>query len=87
MRRDWLSALRIDKGLSTEEVAKGVGIHRVYVVQIEKGVRDPSVKVAKQYGAFLGFNWTRFFENKSGDALQSYGCLSAAEDTRTTPGS
>ncbi len=71
MIRKWLIDIRLQKGLTAEQVALGVGVHRVYVTQIENGSRRPSVPVAKRYADFLGFNWTLFFEDNCSDTLQS----------------
>ncbi|WP_018132116.1 helix-turn-helix transcriptional regulator [Effusibacillus pohliae] len=59
MRR-WLVEYRGSK--TQEEVATACGIHRGYYSLIESGDRTPSVPVAKRIAAYLGFEWTLFFE-------------------------
>jgi putative transcriptional regulator len=58
----WLIELRNNRDLSKEEVADRSGISPQYYGMIENGVRNPSVKVAKDISAIVGFDWTRFFE-------------------------
>ncbi len=47
--------LRVEKGLSQEAFADEAGIHRTYVSDIERGVRNPTIliveKLAKRLGA------------------------------------
>jgi len=62
MIRVWLSDIRLDVGMTHEEVAKSVGVKRQYYSMIENGDRTPSVKVARKIGEVLNFNWTIFFE-------------------------
>jgi len=57
--------------LTQEEVAAGAGIARAYYAQIELGIRNPSVTVAKRIANFLRFNWTLFFENECSEKEQS----------------
>jgi transcriptional regulator with XRE-family HTH domain len=49
--------LRLEKGLSQEELAFKVGIHRTYIGGIERGERNPSLKniaaIAKALGVTL----------------------------------
>ena len=70
MVRKWLVDIRSDSSLTHQQVADGVGINRVYVTQIENGVRRPSVKVAKRYAKFLGFDWRLFFEDDCSESRQ-----------------
>ena len=64
LMRDWLTAIRELKGLSQKYVAERVGIKQPTYSNIENGNRRPSVEVAKQIADVLGFEWTRFFEDK-----------------------
>ena len=43
-----LRALRLDRGLSQEEVAHRAGIHVTYLSGIERGRRNPSLKNIKK---------------------------------------
>lgn len=46
-----ISKLRLEAGLSQEELAERAGIHRTYVSQLERGIKSPTlavlIKVAK----------------------------------------
>lgn len=67
--RKWLVEYRGQK--TQEEVARACGIHRGYYSLIEIGARTPSVSVAKRIAAYLGFDWTRFFEQDCVETLQN----------------
>lgn len=67
LTRTWLKELRIQRKMTQNEVAIQAGIERAYYTMIEQGYRSPSVKVAKDIGSVLGFDWTIFFENKSNE--------------------
>ena len=60
--RDWLIQLRLKKDMTQEEVAEAVGIKRSYYSMIEKGIRNPSVSVAKRIAKTIGCKWTNFFD-------------------------
>lgn len=60
--REWLKDIRSKKGLTQEELAKKIEISRPYYTEIEKGLKNPSVKIAKRIASILGFEWTLFFE-------------------------
>ncbi len=64
--RNWLIAIREEKGLSQKFVAEKVGIKPPSYCTIEKGRTSPTVETAKKIGAVLGFDWTRFYESESG---------------------
>jgi Predicted transcriptional regulators len=59
--REWLRKIRGD--MSKSEAARKAGISRQAYSNIERGVRNPSVKTAKQIAKAFGFDWVRFFEN------------------------
>lgn len=59
---EWLKKIRLEKGLTHDDIARGVGIQRAYFTMIENGRKRPSVDIAKKIGNLLGFDWTRFFE-------------------------
>ena len=46
--------LREEKGWSQEEFAAEVGLHRTYVSGIERGVRNPTVKIVAKLAEKLG---------------------------------
>lgn len=65
---EWLKGMRDKKGMSQEEVARATEMKRASYSNIENGRRAPSVKAAKRIAAVLGFEWTKFFEDKSRSA-------------------
>lgn len=69
--RKWLSDIRGNQGLKQKDVARKVGINTHYYAQIEQGLRNPSVNVAKRIASVLGFDWTIFFEDNCSDMLQN----------------
>lgn len=66
--RHWLYHIRKTKALTQREVANACGIKRQYYGMIENGA-SPSVDVAKKIAAFLGFDWTLFYENEGNETL------------------
>ena len=69
MRREWLVKIRGNR--TQEQVANHSNIHRGHYSLIETGDRTPSVAVAKRIAAYLGFDWTLFFELNCVDSLQA----------------
>lgn len=65
-----IKKIRAEKGVSQIEVCKAAGISQSFYSSIESGVRRPSVEVAKKIGEFLGFDWTLFFEERSGNEAE-----------------
>lgn len=63
----WLKAKREEKEMTQSDVARHVRITQPTYFNIEKGMRNPSVQIAKRIAAVLGFDWTLFFED-DGDA-------------------
>lgn len=61
--RVWLRDYRKQYGLTQEETADLSGISRSYYTHIEKGNKTPTVKVAKEIGKTLNFNWILLFED------------------------
>lgn len=62
--RQWLKELRLEKGLTQNEVAEKCNVERAYYTMIETGARNPSVNVAMSIAEALEFDWTIFFEHK-----------------------
>ena len=60
--RAWLKEIRNSKGLTMKEVSTKADISECYYSQIEGGVRNASVPVAKKIAEVLGFSWQKFFE-------------------------
>ena len=69
-RREWLINFRNKKGFTQEQVAFSSQIKRAYYTQIELGIRQPSVMVAKRIATTLDFPWTIFFENECSEREQ-----------------
>lgn len=61
MERKWLKEMRMALGLSTQQLAKKLGMSQSHYSMIEVGTRRPSVEKAKKIGKFLNFDWTRFY--------------------------
>ena len=59
--RDWLKAIRENKGLRQSAVAAAVGISQPSYYNIENGERRPSVETAKKIANTLGFDWQLFY--------------------------
>ena len=60
--RDWLIALRTERGLTQKIVAEQAHISQPSYFNIEHGTRRPAVETAKAIANVLGFDWTRFYE-------------------------
>jgi transcriptional regulator with XRE-family HTH domain len=46
--------IRLQKKLSQGDVAKRLNLHRSYVSGIERGIRNPSLKVIERFAKALG---------------------------------
>lgn len=66
--RKWLKKIRIEKGLTQQDVAKNGGFARTYYTMVEQGKRTPSVEIAKLIAMVLGFDWTIFFDDKCNES-------------------
>lgn len=64
MERKWLKDIRNSLGFTHQIIADDCGVTRAYYTQIENGIRNPSVAVAKKIAKKLKFNWTIFFKEK-----------------------
>ena len=53
--------LRVGKGLSQEELAFKVGVHRTYLGGIERGERNPSLKNISAIAEALGVTLSELF--------------------------
>lgn len=69
-KREWLVNLRNVQGYTQQDVANAVGIERSSYAMYESGRRNPHVSTAQKIATFLKFDWTIFFEKKSGNKLQ-----------------
>ncbi len=61
--RYWLKQIRLEKGLDQKKVARLIGKTPACYCSIEKGVRNPTVKLAKAIANVLEFDWTLFYQD------------------------
>jgi len=59
-----LKELRIKKDVTMRQVAGQASISESMYCLIESGKRRPSPEVAKRIGSYLGFDWTKFYDDK-----------------------
>jgi len=57
-----LRRLRERKGWSQEEFADEASIHRTYVSGLERGVRNPTIRVVEKLAKALGVHAGQLFE-------------------------
>lgn len=57
-----LKKLREEANLTQQELADQVGVIRQTISNIETGVNNPSVSLAKRIASVLAFDWTNFFD-------------------------
>lgn len=64
--RDWLIAIRHQKGMSQKQIADSTGISQGFYSYIENGHRGAKlpVQTAKKIAAVLEFEWERFYDEK-----------------------
>lgn len=62
--RQWLKNIRLTKNLTQKELAELSKIKRTTITEIENGKANPSVETAKAIASVLGFDWTRFYEER-----------------------
>ncbi|MBS4008227.1 MAG: helix-turn-helix transcriptional regulator [Clostridium sp.] len=43
-----LKKLRTDKGVSQEDFALNIGLHRTYISQLERGLKSPSLRTIEK---------------------------------------
>lgn len=60
--RNWLIAIRKQRGLTQVEVAEKVGISQPSLCDIERGITSPRPDTAKKIAEVLDFPWTKFFD-------------------------
>lgn len=60
----FLKEKRISKKLTQKELATLCGVKRTTITEIENGNSRPSIDTAKAIAKVLGFNWTKFFDDK-----------------------
>jgi len=57
-----LKKLRTEKGISQEEFALNIGLHRTYISQLERGLKSPSLRTIAKICEELGITLVRFME-------------------------
>ncbi|MBI5438682.1 MAG: helix-turn-helix transcriptional regulator [Nitrosomonadales bacterium] len=50
------------KGWSQDKLSEMSGLHRTYISGIERGVRNPTVKIVHEIAAALGIKASQLFE-------------------------
>ena len=58
-----LKDIRTEKGLTQQELADECDVNRTTITNIENGIINPSVQLAKKLGKILGSDWTLFFSD------------------------
>lgn len=56
-------ALRTDRGLSQEQLAEAAGLHWTYVSGVERGLRNPTLKVIGRIAVALRTNPCELFRD------------------------
>jgi Predicted transcriptional regulators len=62
-----LRKLRTEKGISQEDFALNIGLHRTYISQLERGLKSPSLRTIKMICSELGLSLTAFMEHLEKD--------------------
>lgn len=62
MKREWLKQLR--GNMTHEEMAAKLKISRSFYTELESGLRNPSVRMAKRVALELAVPWTVFFDHE-----------------------
>lgn len=57
-----LKNLRMSKGLSQEDFAHNVGLHRTYISQLERGLKSPSLRTLEKLCAELDVTLMEFMQ-------------------------
>ena len=76
--------VRLEKGLTQEQLSKAVGIGRTAISNIECGLTRPSVETAKAIARVLEFDWTSFFEEGDAHDMESHGQISRTSERSTS---
>ncbi|MCE5286072.1 MAG: helix-turn-helix domain-containing protein [Pelosinus sp.] len=58
-----LRKLRTAKGLSQEEFALNIGLHRTYISQLERGLKSPSLRTIDKICKEIGISLVQFMEH------------------------
>lgn len=63
-----LKKLRTAKGISQEEFALNVGLHRTYISQLERGLKSPSLRTIEKICRELDISLVQFMEHLEQDS-------------------
>ncbi|WP_093689166.1 helix-turn-helix domain-containing protein [Sporolituus thermophilus] len=63
-----LKKLRTAKGISQEDFALNVGLHRTYISQLERGLKSPSLRTIEKICRELGISLVQFMEHLEQDS-------------------
>jgi len=58
-----LKKLRTAKGISQEDFALNIGLHRTYISQLERGLKSPSLRTINKICQELGISLAQFMEH------------------------
>jgi putative transcriptional regulator len=61
MKRPWLKKIRMDRGMTQQELSRKAKINRSFYTQIENGKRNPSPYTAQRIADVLKTDWTYFY--------------------------
>lgn len=79
-----LKAIRKSRGMTQQQLAEEVNCVRTAIANIECGIAQPSVPLAKAIGKALGFDWWLCFdeegEDHGTDSLYGAGSCEASEN-------
>ncbi|MDM8214532.1 helix-turn-helix transcriptional regulator, partial [Enterococcus hirae] len=59
-----IKSLRKEKKYSQEELAELSGLHRTYISQIERGVKNPTIKNLEKIACALDIDIIEFFKKE-----------------------
>lgn len=62
--RLWLKKIRLDKGMTLQQLSEVVGVSWQALAYYERKERTPRPEIAIKIGKALGFDWTMFYEEQ-----------------------
>ncbi|SFG84226.1 Helix-turn-helix [Desulfotomaculum arcticum] len=58
-----LKKLRMKKGVSQEDFALSIGLHRTYISQLERGLKSPSLRTIEKICVELNISLVEFMQH------------------------